>query len=96
MHDKHTVDWTSCLSGFVCSGGSLTATRAGWLFGVGATYAFDPRWSVFVEYNYMDFGTTHGTVLLTETGTGGSLIETRTLDIDQTLQVVKAGVNVRF
>jgi opacity protein-like surface antigen len=30
--------------------------RSGWTAGGGLEYAFDRRWSVFVEYDYMNFG----------------------------------------
>ena len=96
VHEKHSLDWETCLSGLVCTGADLTTTRSGWLFGVGFAYAFDRQWSAFVEYNYMDFGTMHGMLTVSEIGPGGSLIETRALDVDQKLQVVKAGVNFRF
>jgi outer membrane immunogenic protein len=102
VHDKHTLEFATCLPGGVpggtCTGSSLSTTRSGWLFGAGLAYAFDPRWSAFVEYNYMNFGKTHAALTVTEVtaGGGGSFIETRTYDIHQKLHVVKAGVNFRF
>ncbi len=41
--------------------GSTSRTRTGWTVGVGSEYKFAPNWSVFVEYNHADFGTTTGT-----------------------------------
>jgi outer membrane immunogenic protein len=41
--------------------GSTHRTRTGWTVGVGSEYKFAPNWSVFVEYNHADFGTTDGT-----------------------------------
>ena len=35
----------------------MTDTRIGWTAGAGVEYAFAPRWSAKLEYNYMDFGT---------------------------------------
>ena len=102
VHDKHTLAFATCLPGGdpggTCTASSLSTTRTGWLFGVGIAYAFDPRWSAFVEYNYMDFGRTNAVLTVTEVtaGGGGSFIETRTYDIHQNLHVVKAGVNFRF
>lgn len=102
VHDKHTLAFATCLQGGdpggTCTASSLSTTRTGWLFGVGIAYAFDPRWSAFVEYNYMDFGKTNAVLTVTEVtaGGGGSFVETRTYDIHQNLHVVKAGVNFRF
>ena len=36
--------------------GTVSDTRVGGLFGFGAEYAFMPRWTAKMEYNYMDFG----------------------------------------
>ena len=41
--------------------GSTSRTRTGWTVGVGSEYKFAPNWSVFVEYNHADFGSTGGT-----------------------------------
>jgi outer membrane immunogenic protein len=52
-------------TGAFCGFGSLgcnqvdattTTTRLGWTVGIGAEYMFAPNWSVFVEYDYMNFG----------------------------------------
>jgi outer membrane immunogenic protein len=32
-------------------------TRNGWTAGIGTEYMFAPKWSVFVEFDYADFGT---------------------------------------
>jgi outer membrane immunogenic protein len=36
---------------------SATLNRSGWTVGGGAEWMFAPGWSVFAEYNYLDFGT---------------------------------------
>ncbi len=48
---------------FVCGGGncntvdsSPTSTRLGWTVGLGFEYMLGPNWSVFLEYDYMNFG----------------------------------------
>lgn len=63
-------------------------TRTGWIAGVGAEYAFHGPWSAKIEYDYVDLGTKRETFL----GVGGSV----DVDIRQTVQIVKAGVNYRF
>ncbi len=37
--------------------GEVSKTRTGWTIGAGSEYKFAPNWSVFLEYNYADFGT---------------------------------------
>jgi len=96
VNDKFTLDFGRCGTGFVCPGSSLTDIRSGWLVGAGAAYAIDPRWSVFIEYNYMDFGRGQAILTASEVSAGGSLVETRTFDIDQKLQVIKVGVNYQL
>ena len=38
-----------------------TTNSTGWTVGGGVEWMFVPHWSAFLEYNYMDFGTTSGT-----------------------------------
>jgi outer membrane immunogenic protein len=59
--------------------------RTGWTVGVGGEYAFTNYLSGFVEYNYYDFGSRDITF-----SNGGIL------DINETKNVVKAGLNFRF
>lgn len=37
-----------------------TTNSTGWTVGGGVEWMFVPHWSAFLEYNYMDFGTTSG------------------------------------
>jgi outer membrane immunogenic protein len=66
-------------------------TRSGWTIGAGGAYAFTAHLSGFVEYGYYDFGTDR--VRLTPQRTG---LSTGFLDIEETSQVVRAGLNLRF
>jgi outer membrane immunogenic protein len=59
------------------------ADRVGWTAGAGLEYMFAPSWSVFAEYNYMDFGTKTVTFPLT-----GALV-----DAKQNIQTGTVGVN---
>jgi outer membrane immunogenic protein len=61
---------------------SATADRVGWTAGAGLEYMFAPSWSVFGEYNFMDFGTK--TVNFPLAGP---------LDAKQDIQTVTVGVN---
>jgi len=69
------------------------AWRSGWTAGGGLEYALDRRWSVFVEYDYMNFGNnTEGF-----TPTVQSEITTNfSANIKNTVSVVKGGVNLRW
>jgi outer membrane immunogenic protein len=63
-------------------------TRWGWMLGAGLEYGFTPNWSMKIEYNYMDFGS--------DSVSFASIVGPFTLDIDQQIHVVKAGINYRF
>ena len=56
---------------------------------MGGEYAFTHFLSVFIEYNYYDFGTRDLTFVENE---GDTFIE----GIDETKSVLKAGLNFRF
>jgi outer membrane immunogenic protein len=61
--------------------------RFGWVVGGGVDWAFSRDWSVFVEYDYYQFGTTN--VLMTDQiSTLSGLVS-----FSQHVQVVKGGVN---
>lgn len=74
------MDQDLTISGPGSSATESSGTRTGWTVGGGIEYAFAPAWSAKVEYNYMDFGSKN---------VGG-------LDVDQTVNAVKVGVNYRF
>jgi outer membrane immunogenic protein len=71
--------------------GQTSHTGTGWTIGGGAEWMFAPHWSVFLEGNYMDFGSRSGTAFGTTvcvTGCGFSAKATET--------TVLVGVNYRF
>jgi len=70
--------------------GSVSPT--GWTIGGGGEWMFAPRWSVFVEYNYLDFGNN------TITFSGGlpDDVGPQTATFKQNIQNVLVGVNYRF
>ncbi len=69
--------------------GNANATRFGWTVGVGVEWAFTPNWTVFLEYNYMDFST-NSTLFNYTDGIPYTYNETNRL------QTVLVGVNYRF
>lgn len=68
-----------------------SVTRSGFLFGGGAEYKFDPRWSAFIEYNYMDFGTKD----VDFSALAGGVIPI-TAHITERDHLVKVGVNAKI
>jgi outer membrane immunogenic protein len=79
---------------------SASSTRWGWLVGAGLEFALNANWSAKVEYDYMDFGSKD--IAFAVSGSGTSTLhsytfsDTRTVSVDQTLHVVKFGVNYRW
>lgn len=71
--------------------GTANVTRSGWTVGVGGEYLIAPNWSVFAEYNYMDFGNQRITYITPDVPPAFF-----PLDIRQQVQTVKVGVNFRF
>jgi outer membrane immunogenic protein len=63
----------------------------GWTVGGGLEYMFLPHWSVFVEYDYMNLGTTTRSFTLTAPPP-----PTLPFNITQSVQAVVAGVNFRY
>ena len=55
-------------------------------------YMFAPNWSVFVEYDYLDFGTAHVFFGFP----AGSIPANNTFQISQHIQAILAGINFRF
>ena len=66
-------------------------SRWGEMAGVGLEYALQNNLSVKIEYDYMDFGRQRVTL---EKICGGCT--TSPYDIEQTIQLVKVGLNYRF
>ncbi len=65
---------------------------SGWTVGGGLEYVFAPHWSVFVEYDYMDFGTSTRIFIDSPAAGGGS----GPFNITQQVQIAIVGVNFRY
>jgi outer membrane immunogenic protein len=65
-------------------------TRNGWTVGLGAEMAVWNNWSVFAEYDYLDFGTR--TVAVSGPGVAGA----PPFDVRERIHEVKLGANYRF
>ena len=80
-------------------GESANFTMSGYTVGGGLEWMFAPGWSVFGEYNYMNFGTK--SVNFTSTGSAGGLFGAAgaladTNLIKLTTQTALVGVNYKF
>ena len=64
-------------------------TRSGWTVGVGSEYKFAQNWSVFLEYNYADFGSNLVSIPVAGVGTFSGSVNTD-------LHMVLTGVNWQF
>jgi outer membrane immunogenic protein len=68
---------------------SANDTRFGWTVGGGVEYQIAPNWSVFGEYDFMNFG---GRSVPFSDGANGFFTE----EIYQKVNIVKVGVNYKF
>lgn len=68
---------------------AATDNQVGWLIGGGLEFALSNAWSAKVEYNYIDFFDNGSFVLGSNLGQAG-------IGADQSVSVVKAGLNYRF
>jgi outer membrane immunogenic protein len=66
-----------------------SATRSGWLIGVGAEYAFWQNMSAKIEFDHIDFGSKD---ISTSDAAGDIVI----FNIGQRLDIIKTGLNYRF
>jgi opacity protein-like surface antigen len=82
MNADYQIQVNSGLAG----GGSLNATRTGWNLGAGVEYQLMPKWTVKVEYDYLDFGSS---TLSFAPPVGATTFRTQ-------VNEVKAGVNYHF
>jgi outer membrane immunogenic protein len=66
-----------------------SANRFGWTIGVGTEWAVIDNWSVFGEWDYMNFGTHN--VTFTDPNLGSTQVS-----VKQQINVLKLGINYRF
>jgi outer membrane immunogenic protein len=74
----------------VTTGSSAHNIQAGWTLGAGVEYAFLPRWSVKLEYLYVDLGS------FTNTLTGTGAYPTLVSSTHFTDNIFRAGINYNF
>jgi outer membrane immunogenic protein len=71
--------------------GDFPKTRSGWTAGGGVEWMFAPRWSAFLEGNYMDFGSNDQTGFASVSCPAGCAFGAKT-----TAATALVGVNYRF
>jgi outer membrane immunogenic protein len=76
--------------------GTASETRRGWTVGVGGEYAFTDWISGFIEYDYYQFRDSVSNLNCTPAVTCGGLSPLFPVNVDSNVNVVKAGVNLRF
>jgi len=69
---------------------SVTDTRGGWTIGGGLEWRFSPKWSIFAEYDYLDFGSKSYTFTTNVPGV------TSTSSITTNVSLLKGGINYHF
>ena len=79
---------------------SMRSDRFGWTVGAGIEHAIAPAWSVRLEYDYADFGTTQmatpRTVGFIPSLPFPAVLSGGSTSIAQTMQTVKLGVNLKL
>jgi outer membrane immunogenic protein len=93
----NVMGWNNPLASITAA--SLSQSRTGWIFGAGVEYAFAPHWSAFIEYDYLDFGTTeqNSTHLLSLPGNvPAQLVIPIQTNITERFNVVKVGLNYKL
>jgi outer membrane immunogenic protein len=95
-NQDHNFVGTTAIAGVTAPFLSETANnvdRFGWTVGGGLEWMFAPGWSVFGEYNYMDFGRKNISFVTAIPGSAnpGDVISTRL-----TIQQALVGVNYKF
>jgi outer membrane immunogenic protein len=70
---------------------AISNNTTGWTVGGGVEWMFVPHWSAFLEYNYMNFGTSSGSWTDTGACLGGCSV-----DVKADSQNVLVGVNFKF
>jgi outer membrane immunogenic protein len=94
LYLKGGAAWTHGNLGYTITGQGVdpftgSETRSGWIVGGGLEYLFAPNWSVFVEYNHMDFGTQ-----TLNTQDAFAFIEP--IRVSRQIDTAMVGVNFRF
>jgi outer membrane immunogenic protein len=75
---------------------TVSETRSGWTVGVGGEYAFLDWLTGFIEYDYYGFRDNDGVLFACGTACPITTVTTFPVDIKTNVNVVKAGLNLKF
>lgn len=89
---QSSVDYTITGMGAFTFPFTGSDTRTGWTAGGGVEFLIAPNWSVFAEYNYLDFGSR----TLTLQGYGMTAGATAPIVVNRRIDTAMFGVNYRF
>jgi len=84
------ADSNGFFNGAQVRSGSLSETKAGWVVGLGAEYAFADHWTAKAEYLHADFGNVEQTVA---TSVGAAALQYKH---DIVSDIVRVGLNYKF
>ncbi len=87
VHDS--LNWTATGAGEFANGSD---TRTGYDVGGGLSWMFAPNWDVWIEYDYMGFGTKN----LDLAGVGDDAGAYLTANVQQSVEKVLLGIDYRF
>ena len=91
LYAQGGVAWaqtSQSISNAAGQGGEISNNTTGWTVGGGVEWMFVPHWSAFLEYNYMNFGTSNGSWA----GCGSTCYASVKADF----QNVLVGINYKF
>jgi outer membrane immunogenic protein len=76
----------------------FSSTKVGFVAGAGIEYGLDSHWSVKAEALYVDLGKNSSTItgVAQSTPPGNPTTVTGRLDVEDTMWIVRAGVNYKF
>jgi outer membrane immunogenic protein len=100
LYGKGGGAWVRADHSFVVNGATVASSsdnsRGGWTAGVGGEYAFTNWLTGFVEWDYYKFNTDNPSGLVCAPGACGGFFFTNNVGVKETINVVKAGLNLKF
>jgi outer membrane immunogenic protein len=100
LYGKGGGAWLRADHSFLIGGATVASSgdnsRGGWTAGVGGEYAFNNWLTGFVEWDYYKFDTDSSSGLVCGLGQCGRVFFTNNVGVKETINVVKAGLNLKF
>jgi outer membrane immunogenic protein len=100
VYGKGGGAWVRADHSFLVGGATVASSsdssRGGWTAGVGGEYAFNNWLTGFVEWDYYKFDNDNPNGLVCGPGGCGGVFFTNNVGVKETINVVKAGLNLKF